>query len=59
MMFEFDETWPHLPDGAFLMSHDIHWNRAFGNFVRKHRQTDHAARGFGIIKKDSRTTAAG
>jgi predicted O-methyltransferase YrrM len=51
MMFEFRTVWPLLKPGALLLSHDVHWNRAFRDFVREHRQRDHVAHGFGVIRK--------
>ena len=51
MTFEYETVWPLLKKGGILMSHDIHWNRAFGNFVQRHRQKEFVARGFGTVKK--------
>lgn len=51
MMFEYRTIWPLLKPGALLLSHDVHWNRAFRDFVREHAQQDHVAHGFGLIKK--------
>jgi hypothetical protein len=51
MTFEFEEVWPRMDKGAVLLSHDIHWNHAFRDFARRHRQVDHAAYGFGVICK--------
>jgi predicted O-methyltransferase YrrM len=51
MMFEYRTVWSQLKPGALLLSHDVHWNRAFRDFVREHRQRDHAAHGFGVIPK--------
>lgn len=55
MMFEFKEIWPRLAEGGILLSHDVHWNRAFRDFTRRQRQVDYVAHGFGIVKKASRT----
>jgi Methyltransferase domain len=57
MTFEFDLIWPLLSEGACLMSHDVHWNHAFGDFVRKAGEVPYAARGFGITKKHGPATA--
>lgn len=54
MMFEFEEMWPRLPEGGCLMTHDVHWNRSFGDFARRHGQQDLAAHGFGLIRKATR-----
>lgn len=51
MMFEFEEMWPRLADGAALLTHDVHWNLSFRDFARKHGQVDVAAHGFGLIRK--------
>lgn len=51
MMFEYETVWPLLEKGAFLMSHDIYWNRAFRDFVKRHQQVEFVTRSFGIIKK--------
>jgi predicted O-methyltransferase YrrM len=51
MLFEYRTIWPLLKPGALLLSHDVHWNHAFCDFVREHRQCDHVAHGFGVIKK--------
>jgi hypothetical protein len=51
MMFEFEEIWPHLDEGACLLTHDVHWNLSFRDFARKHGQADLAAHGFGLIRK--------
>lgn len=41
MMFEYEIVWSYLRGGGLLLSDDIHWNRAFYEFVRtknpKHR----------------------
>lgn len=51
MTYEFETVYPQLKQGAYLMSHDIHWNRAFRHFVKKHNQKEYAMHGFGIIRK--------
>jgi hypothetical protein len=51
MTFEYETVWPKLPLGALLLSHDVHWNRAFPRFARRQRQRPHAAHGFGLIVK--------
>jgi predicted O-methyltransferase YrrM len=53
MMFEYRTIWPLLQPAAILLSHDVHWNHAFRDFVREHRQRNHVAHGFGAIKKIS------
>ena len=35
MMFEYETAWPFLRRGGLLLSDDVHWNRAFRDFVRK------------------------
>jgi predicted O-methyltransferase YrrM len=51
MSFEYQTVWPLLKPGAILLSHDVHWNRAFCDFVREHKQQDRVAHGFGVIRK--------
>lgn len=51
MMFEYQTVWPILKPGALLLSHDVHWNRAFRDFTREHRQRDYVAHGFGLVRK--------
>lgn len=51
MLFEYRTVWPLLKSGALLLSHDVHWNRAFRNFAREHHQRDNVAHGFGVIQK--------
>jgi predicted O-methyltransferase YrrM len=51
MMFEYRTIWPLLKPGAILLSHDVHWNHAFRDFVRAQSQRDLVAHGFGVIKK--------
>jgi len=51
MMFEYRTIWPRLRAGALLLSHDVHWNRAFRNFVRRQRQREYVAHGFGLVAK--------
>jgi hypothetical protein len=53
MTYEFETVFPLLNDGSYLMSHDIHWNRAFRTFVKKHKQKEFGSHGFGIVKKGS------
>jgi hypothetical protein len=52
MIYEFETVFPQLGQGSFLMSHDIHWNRAFKHFVKKYRQKEYSIHGFGIFKKE-------
>jgi predicted O-methyltransferase YrrM len=35
MLWEFQEFWPRLRDGGLLVSHDVHMNAAFPEFVAK------------------------
>jgi len=51
MTFEFESVYPVLNKGAYLMSHDIHWNRSFKHFVRNHNQKEFSVHGFGIFRK--------
>jgi predicted O-methyltransferase YrrM len=51
MMFEFNEVWPRLVEGGLLLSHDVHWNHAFGDFTHQQGQVDYSAHGFGVVKK--------
>lgn len=52
MMFEYETAWPKLKKGGVLMSHDIHWNRAFINFVSSKGLSEHCWHGFGIVRKE-------
>ena len=51
MMFEFETAWPKLSPAGLLLSHDVHWNRAFRQFARQKGRKAHAAHGFGLIQK--------
>jgi len=51
MTFEFENAYPILNDGGYLMSHDVHWNRSFRHFARKHKQKEFSIHGFGIFRK--------
>jgi len=51
MMLEYKIIWPLLKPGTLLLSHDVHWNRAFRNFAREHRQRDLVVHGFGVVRK--------
>ena len=35
MLWEFRQFWPRLRDGGLLVSHDVHMNAAFPEFVAK------------------------
>lgn len=50
MMFEFETAWSKLSQAGFLLSHDVHWNRAFHQFAREKGRQAHAAHGFGLIQ---------
>jgi hypothetical protein len=43
-------VWPKLSQGGFLLSHDVHWNRAFPRFAREKGRKARAAHGFGLIQ---------
>lgn len=51
MKMEYETVWPLLQKGAFLLSHDIHWNRAFKEFVQQYNQKEWTMHGFGIVQK--------
>ena len=51
MMYEFEKVYPVLSHGAYLMTHDVHWNHAFRHFVKRHGQQDFSFHGFGISRK--------
>lgn len=51
MMYEFETTYPTLNQGDYMMTHDVHWNRSFPDFVKKHTQKEFVFHGFGIFKK--------
>lgn len=50
MSFEFSTSWPSIKKNGFLISHDIHWNRAFRLFTA---QKEFSVLNFniGIIRK--------
>jgi len=52
MMFEFETVWPKLSQAGLLLSHDVHWNRAFPRFARAKGRQAHSAHGFGLIAKN-------
>ena len=51
MTYEFENAYPFLSEGGYLMSHDVHWNRSFRHFVKKHNQKEFSIHGFGIFRK--------
>jgi predicted O-methyltransferase YrrM len=51
MMFEFETVWPLLKSSGVLLTHDVHWNRAFRHFAKQHRVRDFAVHGFGVVRK--------
>ncbi len=53
MMFEYEVVWPYLKNGSLLMSHDVHWNKAFPHIATKYSQRDTMYKGVGLIKKVS------
>jgi len=34
MRFEYESAWKHLRNGGLLLSDDVHWNKAFKDFVK-------------------------
>lgn len=54
MEFEFETVYPVLKAGDYMMTHDVHWNRSFPNFVKKHGQKEFVFHGFGIFRKQNR-----
>ncbi|MDP9005032.1 MAG: class I SAM-dependent methyltransferase, partial [Verrucomicrobiota bacterium] len=40
MLWEFQQFWARLPDGGLLVSHDVHFNSAFAEFVAKTHARD-------------------
>jgi len=40
MLWEFGQFWDRLPDGGLLVSHDVHFNAAFAEFVAKTHARD-------------------
>ena len=53
MSFEYEAAWPHLAPDGLLMSHDIHWNRAFRHFQRRQQRPVAAFHGFGVIRRSA------
>jgi predicted O-methyltransferase YrrM len=53
MMFEFATFWNHLRPGGVLLSHDISWNKAFGDFCKtvNHKSLDLYLTDLGVILK--------
>lgn len=52
MLFEFELAWPLIRKQGFLLSDDIHWNNAFGDFIKKiSHDSVYVYRNFGIIHK--------
>jgi len=51
MKFEYETVWPCIKKHGILMSHDIHWNKAFREFVKKHGLKEEAFHGFGVVRK--------
>jgi hypothetical protein len=51
MLFEYQTAWPFIEKKGFLLSHDITWNRAFGDFAEKKKRVPVVYNNFGIIKK--------
>lgn len=51
MSFEYESAWPRLQPGAILGSDDIGFNRAFFDFVKKHRTPKVFVGGFGFTQK--------
>lgn len=58
MTFEFETAWPKLSQQGLLLSHDVHWNRAFRQFARAKSRKTHVAHGFGLIRKAETTDEA-
>jgi hypothetical protein len=56
MMYEFETIYPALNQGDYMMTHDVHWNHSFPNFVKKHSQEEFAFHGFGIFKKQTQAS---
>ena len=53
MMYEFENVYPVLNNGAYLMTHDVHWNHSFRHFVKRHGQKDFSFHGFGVFRKQT------
>lgn len=51
MLFEFNTAWPHLRDGGFLISDDIHWNSSFHVFASRVSRKYLRVECFGALKK--------
>lgn len=52
MTWEYETAWPYLTGRGLLVSHDIHWNRAFLDMAGRHNRTDYACWGFGVLRKE-------
>jgi len=53
-MFEFEQAYPQISAGGYIMSHDVHWNRSFREFARKHKRKEYSIHGFGIFRKNGK-----
>jgi predicted O-methyltransferase YrrM len=53
MAWEYETVWPKISSGGVLTSDDVHWSKAFAEFIRTKSdiRKAHAWRGFGMIRK--------
>ena len=51
MLWEYQTVWPYIRNRGLLLSHDVHWTRAFKHFVKKETREACSYHGFGGIKK--------
>ena len=53
MTFEFQTSFPYIKDGGMLISHDIHFNKAFDDFCKrvKRKPVKLWTTGLGIVRK--------
>ena len=51
MTFEYRTAWPFLRPGGVLLSHDVHWNRAFPRFASSVGAAHTGFHGFGALTR--------
>jgi predicted O-methyltransferase YrrM len=51
MMFEYTSVWPHLSRGGFLISDDVNWNEAFGDFCSANHAQGRIVARWGATRK--------
>jgi len=53
MLFEFRTVWPKITRSGLIISDDIKWNNAFGDFLKEIKSSRHVSQeGTGIVVKN-------